>query len=201
MRNLCAITRLLPIIASVTLAACQEDAPQSPSIPVKPLEMLSIGGVGPLNAQTPFNLHDITAVFPNLNVAQQTNFTEGQAYPIITVSKDLKLLLTINPELKHEKIFSVMVHDNLIGNQLGVAIGMPFRDVYSYGHTEECAAASEELTGKVLCYAPRVGNILYLFSGKWSGPTNAIPPQEVLGDWKIEAIIWKPPAERAASGK
>ena len=64
-----------------------------------------------------------------------------------------------------------------------------------------CAAASEELTGKVLCYAPRVGNILYLFSGKWSGPTNAIPPQEVLGDWKIEAIIWKPPAERAASGK
>ena len=92
MRNLCAITQLLPIIASVTLAACQDDAPQAPPIAVKPLEMLSIGGVGPLNAQTSFNLHDITAVFPNLNVTQQTNFTEGQPYPSITVSKDWKLL-------------------------------------------------------------------------------------------------------------
>ncbi len=65
-----------------------------------------MNGVGPLNGETPFNLHDITAAFQGLNVAQQTNFSEGESYPVITVSKDLKSLLTINPDVKQEKVFS-----------------------------------------------------------------------------------------------
>lgn len=194
MLNLRAMIGLL--VASLLCVACQEKPTHSQTAAIKPLEMLSVGGVGPLNAQTPFNLHDITAAFPDLNVMQQTNFTEGQQYPVITVSQDLKLLLTINPDTKHTHIFSVMVHDNLIGNPLGVSIGSPFSQVYSYGHTEECAAATEELAGKVLCYAPKAGNILYLFSGDWNGSNNAIPPQDILSNWTLEAIIWKPPVKR-----
>lgn len=177
------------------VSGCDKDSASGTKAAVKPLEMLSVDGVGPINAQTPFNLHEITTVFQGLNVAQQTNYTEGEEYPVITVSKDLKKLLIINPDAKHEKIFSVMVQDNLIGNRLGHSLGMKFVDIYTYGQNSECAAGAEELSGKVLCYAPDTGNILYLFGGAWDGPDGAVPPKDVLADWTLEAMIWKPPAK------
>lgn len=186
------------VLATSTLlvVGCNEkqDAANAPPA-VKPLEMLSVDGVGPINAQTPFNLHEIGLVFQGLNVTQQTNFSEGEQYPVITVKKDVKALLTINPDVKQEKVFSVMVHDNLIGNRLGHAIGMKFADIYSPGQTEECAAGAEELSGKVLCYAPKTGNILYQFSGAWNGADAQVPPKDVLANWQLEAMIWKPPAK------
>jgi hypothetical protein len=158
----------------------------------KPLEMLSADGIGPINAQTPFNLHDITMAFQGLNVTQNSNFNSGKEYPTINVAKDIKTLLIINPDVKHEKIFSVMVKDNLIGNRLGHSIGTRYADIYAYDKTEECAPGTEELAGKVLCYAPKTGNILYLFSGQWNGDKNKVPPKETLANWTLEAMIWKP---------
>lgn len=185
------------LVASTALAVtgCDSDSSSAGKSGVKPLEMLSVDGIGPINAQTPFNLHEINMVFQGFNVAQQTNYSEGEQYPVITVSKDLKKLLTINPDANHDKIFSVMVEDNLIGNRLGHSIGMKFVDVYTYGQTSECAAGAEELSGKVLCYAPETGNILYLFGGTWNGPDGTVPPKDVLADWQLEAMIWKPPAQ------
>lgn len=186
---------LLVAATAFGVSGCDKDSASGTKSAVKPLEMLSVDGVGPINAQTPFNLHEITTAFQGLNVAQQTNYTEGEEYPVITVSKDLKKLLTINPDAKHEKIFSVMVQDNLIGNRLGDSIGEKFVDIYTYGQTSECAAGAEELSGKVLCYAPQTGNILYLFGGTWNGPDGAVPPKDVLADWRLESMIWKPPAQ------
>jgi hypothetical protein len=177
------------------VAGCEDKPAAAPVNAVKPIAMLSVDGVGPLNAETPFNLHLINDAFQGLNVAQQTNFAEGSQYPVIKVSKELKPLLTINPDAKREKVFSIMVQDNLIGNQLGHTIGTAFSSIYPYGQTTECAAGSEELSGKVLCYAPKTGNILYLFGGEWNGPDGSVPPKEVLANWKMEAMIWKPPAK------
>lgn len=186
------------VLATSTLcgmAGCDEKPGTAVQPQVKPVEMLSVDGVGPINGETAFNLHDITAVFQGFNVAQQTNYTEGAPYPVITVSKDLKELLVINPDVKQDRIFSVMVRDNLVGNRLGHSIGMKFADIYAYGETEECAAGAEELSGKVLCYAPKTGNILYLFGGTWNGPDGDVPPKDVLANWQMEAMIWKPPAK------
>ena len=188
-------------VSTILLAGCDEGMKMlnkknaGTNATVKPLEMLSVDGVGPINAQTPFNLHEINMAFQGLNVAEQTNYSEGEAYPVITVKQDVKELLTINPDTKHEKVFSVMVHDNLIGNRLGHAIGMKFTEVYSPGQTEECAAGAEELSGKVLCYAPNTGNILYLFSGSWNGASGQVPPKDVLANWQLDAMIWKPPVK------
>lgn len=181
------------VLLSVT--ACDDQANTVVQPTVKPIEMLSVDGIGPINGNTPFNLHDITMAFQGLNVAQRTNYAEGREYPVITVSQDLKPLLTINPDAKQEKIFSVMVSDNLIGNGLGHALGSRFNEVYAYGATEECRAGAEELSGKVLCYAPKTGNVLYLFGGTWTGPDGSVPPKDVLANWQMEAMIWKPPAK------
>ncbi|UOG93482.1 MAG: DUF1131 domain-containing protein [Candidatus Thiothrix sulfatifontis] len=181
-------------VALLSVTACDDQANTVVQPTVKPIEMLSVDGIGPINGNTPFNLHDITMAFQGLNVAQRINYAEGQEYPIITVSQDLKPLLSINPDAKHEKVFSVMVHDNLIGNGLGHALGSRFNEVYAYGETEECRAGAEELSGKVLCYAPKTGNVLYLFGGTWNGPDGSVPPKDVLANWQMEAMIWKPPA-------
>lgn len=181
----------LVVLSVVGISGCNEKS-TTEAAAVKPLEMLSVDGVGPINAQTAFNLHDITTVFQGLNVTQQLHYHKGQKYPVIDVTKDTKTLLVINPDVKQQKVFSVMVKDNLIGNRLGHTIGMRFADIYAYGQTEECAAGTEELAGKVLCYAPQTGNILYLFGGTWNGAVGAVPPKDVLATWQMEAMIWKP---------
>lgn len=186
---------VLATSALFTVTGCNEKIGATTQAAVKPIETLSVDGVGPINADTPFNLHEIGMAFQGLNVTQQTNYSEGQPYHVITVKKDVKELLTINPDVKEDKIFSVMVHDNLVANGLGHAIGMKFSEIYSSGSTEECAAGAEELSGKVLCYAPKTGNILYLFGGSWNGPDGAVPPKDVLAGWQLDAIIWKPPAK------
>lgn len=184
---------LLSSVVAMGLTACEKGRePVKPAV-AKPLEMLSADGIGPLNAETTFNLHELTMVFQGLNVTQRTNYSEGEQYPVIQVAKGLKTLLTINPDLQQEKIFSVQVHDNLIGNQLGHGIGMKFADIYAYDQLEDCGAGAEEMSGKVLCYAPKTPNILYLFAGSWNGPDGQVPPSDVLARWKLEGMVWKPP--------
>ncbi len=182
---------------AVMLAACGGDKPIEPDkAEVQPLYMLSADGVGPLNADTPFNLIRIGDAFQDFNVAQETHFAEGEKYPVITVKQQVKPLLSINPDFQQKNIFSIIVHDKLIGNKLGHALGTRFADIYTYGKTEECGPGLEEWAGKVMCYAPQTGNILYLFAGKWDGPDGKVPPMEVLANWQLEAMIWKPPAKK-----
>jgi hypothetical protein len=192
------IKKLLPVVLLVLLSACSNEqetnsSAQSDQSP-KPLFMLSTAGVGPVNADTPFNLRKITAAFETyqLSVEQLKTFSEGEAYPVMRISDKGKVLMLINPDVKQNKVFSVMVKDNRIGNTLNHNIGQKYGDIYRYGQIEECAPGVEELSGKVLCYAPKTGNILYLFSGEWDGPDDQTPPAYVLSEWALEGMIWKP---------
>ena len=154
--------------------------------------LVSASGVGPIIATTPFNIHKITRAFPDYNVVEQLNFQEGESYPVILVSKGAKRLLTINPTLDLQSIYSVVVEDNLIDNALTHRLGTMFTDVYEGITAYNCQAGVEEMSGKVLCIPPNSSNMLYLFVGKWDGPDNQLPPSTVLYNWALEAIIWKP---------
>ena len=150
-------------------------------------------GVGPINHSTRFNIHDITVAFPNYSVVEQLNFQEGESYPIISVSKGTKTLMTLNPTMDLKSIYSVVVEDNVIGNSLNHRLGTLFSDIFTDSSNNfNCQAGVEEMSGKVLCMPPKSGNILYLFNGKWSGPDGKIPPATVLHGWELESIIWKP---------
>jgi hypothetical protein len=192
------IKQLLPFMLLIFLSACSNEQDKqgtdSPGQTPKPVFMLSTAGVGPINADTPFNLRKITAAFEayRLSVEQLKTFSEGEAYPVMRISDKGEVLMLINPDVKRENVFSVMVKDNRIGNTLNHKIGQLYGDIYRYGQIEECAPGVEELSGKVLCYAPKTGNILYLFSGEWDGPDDQTPPAYVLSEWKLEGMIWKP---------
>jgi hypothetical protein len=150
-------------------------------------------GIGSINASMPFNIHKITVAYPNYSVVEELNFQEGEQYPIISISKGAKRLLTINPSLDLKSIYSVVVEDNLINNSLNHRLGTLFSDIYAdENKVFKCQAGTEEMSGKVLCLAPKSSHLLYQFAGSWSGPDAQLPPQEVLHRWALETIIWKP---------
>lgn len=196
---------VLPLVVSTfcvgVLTGCDESdaALHASANTAKPVHYLSQDGVGPINAATPFNLHLIGEAFQGLNVTEETHFMDGDKYPVITIKQRTKPLLTINPDHEHQKVFSVMVFDNYIGNRLDHKIGTKFVDIYAADKIQECAPGMEELTGKVLCRAPNTGNILYVFNGSWDGPKNTLPPLSTLADWRIESFVWKPPVQTASA--
>jgi len=153
---------------------------------------VSSKGVGPINASTPFNIHKITMAFPDYSVVEQLNFQEGESYPEISVSKGTKRLMSINPTLDLKSIYSIVIEDNLVHNALKHRLGTLFTDTYTGTMAYNCQPGVENMSGKVLCMPPSGSNMLYLFAGKWDGPDNKLPPSNVLYNWALDAIIWKP---------
>lgn len=197
------LTRTFFLLCIITfLTACGGDKPEEndandTKVLLDSAEItLSAAGVGPINAQTPFNIHQITLAFQDsdYHVEQRQTRTEGDDYPVIRVSKGTDTLLLINPTLDQKTIFSVLIKDKRVGNTLGHALGAEFGSVYEYGHVEQCMAGVEDLSGKVLCYAPKSANVLYMFSDNKVNdfPDGKLPPVDALDGWKLDAIIWKP---------
>lgn len=189
------------LFLSVVLTACS-DSDSSPKAVEQPdpLFMLSADGVGPLNAETPFNLRQIGDAFQDYNVTEETHFLNGSKYPMITVKQQADPLISINPDHRGQNVFSIVVHNNRVGNKLGHQVGEKFSDIYSFEKTEECGQGIEEWVGKVMCYAPQNKNVLYLFAAAQGSVENvvrsvenAVPPPDVMADWELEAIVWKPP--------
>ena len=190
------LNTLLPCLLMALVSGCSDDNKQPTLQMSEPSSgnriNLSSNKIGPITAKTPFNIHHITQAFHGLNISQQTSFQKGEAYPVIRVAKGAKTLMTINPTSDQKGIYSIVIEDNLIHNQLGHRLSTQFSDIYSFGNVEKCLAGKEELSGKTICYAPNARNILYIFTGRWNGPNGEIPPEDVLSTWTLDAIIWKP---------
>lgn len=187
-----ALTGLL----SLVLSSCDSDknsekiptpAPQDTSI------ILSPDGIGPINATTSFNMHQMTLAFNQYSVVEEINYREGNPFPAIRISEGVNTILNIIPDASKQGIYSVIVEGNAIKNSLGHPLGTLYNEVYSYGQNEQCQPGSESLSGKLLCYAPKHPNILYVFNGKWDNAATAkAPPADVLQAWALESIIWRP---------
>lgn len=183
------------ILLFSTISACNSDDPQETNKTTTPIEkkiILSTAGVGPLNVKTPFNIHQITLAFDDYSVTEYTKFQQGASTPVIRVSEGGTPLLIINPDTGGDNIFSIIVNSKQIGNTLGHELGNRYQDVYNHENKEPCVSGAEELSGKVLCIAPKTPNIIYQFNGQWDGPDGETPPIDILSNWTLEAIIWKP---------
>ncbi len=193
MKRVHSLRIVLLITVLMTMAGCNtDDEQQKITPPVEKNIILSAAGVGPLNASSPFNIHQITLAFDNYSVTQYTKFQKGEESPVIRVSENGTPMIIINPDTKGDNIFSIIVNSKKIGNALGHELGSSYQGVYNYETREPCMAGAEEFSGKVLCIAPKTANIIYQFRGQWDGPDGEIPPTEILSEWVLESIIWKP---------
>ncbi len=186
---------MLSLFLSIGLTACDNDDPQENTTATQEDKtiILSADGIGPINATTSFNMHQMTLAFSDYSVVEEVNFAEGNPFPAIRISEGVKTILNIIPDAAHKNIYSVIIEDNVIQNSLGHHLGTFYNKIYTYGQNEQCQAGFADMSGKVLCYAPKTPNILYVFNGKWDNPvTGKIPPADILQGWALEAIIWRP---------
>lgn len=189
------VKKILVIMLCAFMTACGKDETDaknsSPDTPQQNI-MLSVDGVGPINTQTPFNMHKVTLAFPDFSVEEFTDKKDVGGGRVIRVSENGKPVLILHPDQNQKLIYSIVIQSAKVGNTLGHDIGTVFSDIYSYEQTEPCTTGTDELTGKVLCLAPKTPNILYVFAGKSDTPDTQTPPPGILATWKLDSIIWKP---------
>ena len=181
------------VLISFALSACQGSDTKQLDSPVAKEDksiILSENGVGPINGTSSFNMHQMTLAFNDFNVIEEVNFHQGSPYPVIRVSDGVKTLLIINPDASRQNIFSIIIEDNLVKNSLGHRLGTPYADIYTEGKKTECQLGAEDMSGKMICYAPEHANILYVFNGKSNN--GKAPTADVLQGWALESIIWRP---------
>jgi len=186
-------------LSALFLSACDnETVEEITQIPPKVEEdpnaiVLSEDGIGPIQANTTFNMHKMTLAFNQYSVVQELNFANQNSSPIIRISEGVNTIMSIIPDASHEKIYSVIVEDNIVKNGLGHPLGTTYSKIYNYGQNEQCQFGTEEdMSGKVICYAPQYPNILYVFNDNTPDILSAIPPADVLQGWALESIIWRP---------
>lgn len=178
----------------LSLSACSNDDEDKKEVPEKVDSKISLSadGIGAINADSSFNINQVTLAFGNYNVVQELNYHTGRPYPVIRVADGVKNLMTIIPDASQQNIYSVVVEDNLISNSLGHHLGTPYKTVYAE-KAEQCQAGSEDMLGKALCYAPKTPNIIYVFHGKSGSAVDGnLPSTEDLQEWSLESIIWRP---------
>ena len=189
------MTAVLAVSLSIILSSCDNEkkidtidtaAPQDTSI------MLSADGIGPINATTSFNMHQMTVAFGNYNVVEEVNYTEGNPFPAIRISEGVNTIMKIIPDASQQGIYSVMIEDNIVKNSLGHPLGTTYSNIYAYGQNEKCQPGVQDYSGKMLCYAPEFHNILYVFNGTSNNTAGKVPPADVLQGWALESIIWRP---------
>ena len=176
------------------LSACSNDDDDKKEVTEKVDSKISLSadGIGTLNADSSFNMHQITLAFGNYNVVEELSYHTGTPYPVIRVAVGVKNLMTIVPDASQQNIYSVIVEDNLINNSLGHHLGTPYKTVYAEKE-EQCQAGTEDMLGKALCYAPKTPNIIYVFHGKSGHAVDGkLPSAEDLQEWSLESIIWRP---------
>jgi len=177
-----------------SLSACSNDDDDKKEVSPKEDSKitLSADGIGAINADSSFNMHQMTLAFGNYNVVEELNYHTGTPYPVIRVADGVKNLMTIIPDASQQNIYSVIVEDNVINNSLGHPLGTPYKTVYAK-KTEQCQAGTEDMLGKALCYAPNTPNIIYVFHGKSGHAVDGkLPSKEDLQEWNLESIIWRP---------
>jgi len=134
-------TVVVATLLTITLSSCDNDKKEvkkETNTATETSYSLSVDGIGPINASSSFNMHQMTVAFNNYNVVEEVNYTEGSSFPVIRISEGVNTVLKIIPDAARQNIYSVIIEDNIIKNSLGHPLGTAYNKVYSYGQNEQC---------------------------------------------------------------
>ena len=136
-------------------------------------------GVGKLNAGTPMSESAINdGLDGNYRLRGGMATSNGQivSYYQALSGDEVKLVITGEPK-GHVQRVDVM--DQKVATEWGNKLGTPFGDMYSKAFGS-CKPGSGEDAGKVECVAEQSKYVTYIFSGKWAGAQDIIPPDDTL---------------------
>ncbi|QUY48223.1 RpoE-regulated lipoprotein [Serratia plymuthica] len=150
---------------------------------------VSAKGVGDLNAGTPMSesaINDGLNGDYRLRGGMATDKGQIVSYYQAMDGNDVKLVITGEPKGNVQR---VAVMDSKVATEWGNKLGTPFSAMYDKAFGA-CKPADGDDAGKVECVAEQSKYVTYIFSGKWAGPQDIIPPDDTLKSWTVSKIVW-----------
>ena len=152
---------------------------------------LGVDGLGGITAATPFDSVYLKASFPDFRWEPEDRQLESGFEQVLHASKHGQRWFSLVSD-GGGRIASIRVGSPSVRNWLGPRVGDPFGTLQRNHQLGDCSAGQEALSGKVVCSAMEADQISYVFAGSWDGPDGELPPSEVLDDWVVSGISWRP---------
>jgi hypothetical protein len=147
--------------------------------------------LGPISAATPFSAAKLRSLFPAATVTEGSGATEGEPYPLLRVADDRGVLLEVT-SADGRTIHAIEIMAGVRVENLDVRPGDTYAQVFGEGPGPACVPGLEERSGEVICPAPSSSHVTLVFDGDWAGPDGQLPPPDVLQDWTVAHVIWRP---------
>jgi len=151
-------------------------------------------GVGGINAGTSMTESALGEGLNNnyrMRGGMATSNGQIVAYYQALDGDNVKLVITGEPKGYAQR---VDVMDPNVATEWGSKLGTPFSDLFSKAFGS-CKPGEGEDAGNVECVAEQSRYVSYIFSGKWAGPQDIMPPDDTLQSWTVSKIIWHAKAQ------
>lgn len=174
----------------VMLSGCAGKSFFSPSTWFHSPLMISDAGVGAITSLTPMDRDVINNQLDDRYVVRGgMQLENGDMISVFQAMKDLDVAVEVfGPE--KGTVSRIVVNDPDMLTEWDTQIGTEFGDIYQKAYGSCSLGEAVDNIPTVLCVAPQSSKVVYKFSGKWQGPDNLMPADEVLKTWKVSQIIW-----------
>ncbi|MFB9996816.1 RpoE-regulated lipoprotein [Providencia rustigianii] len=189
-RALVTVFRMTLLGGVIALSGCAGKGFFSPSTWFHSPLVISDAGVGAITSATPMNLNVINNQLDDrYTIRGGMQMENGDMVSVFQAMKDLDVAVEVfGPE--KGTVSRVVVNDADMITEWGIQIGSEFNDIYQKAYGSCSLGEVIDSVPTVLCVAPQSSKVVYRFSGKWQGPENLMPADEVLKEWKVSQIIW-----------
>ncbi len=151
---------------------------------------ISSSGVGNITQSSPMVQSVIDEQLDkNYRLRSGMQTEQGEVITVFQAMDDTQVKLEISGPT-NGTVTKIIVNDDSLKTEWGTKIGDEFSSIYQRAFGA-CHIAEVDETKVVDCAAPQSRQITYRFSGKWQGPEELMPSDDVLKDWKVSQIIWR----------
>ncbi|WP_082176469.1 DUF1131 family protein [Pseudaestuariivita atlantica] len=152
---------------------------------------LSVHGLGGITADTRFDAAALSDAMPGVSFTSERQMTEDGTHEFFIARSKGARLFTVSGDGRG-RVGAISTGSPRVANWLGPVVGDRYDRLDQNRQLGTCSPGAEAFSGKMLCAASESGQIIYVFSGRWSGPDGELPPRSVRAGWTVSQLIWRP---------
>lgn len=152
---------------------------------------ISATGVGQINKMTPMEEQIIAAALNNrYHFRSGMQIEQGQLMSLFQGINNFQEKIVIYG-VENGEVKRIEIVDEDIKTVWDTKRGTLFSQIYQNAVQGSCYPDSKQTNMLTInCVSPQSSHVTYRFTGKWSGPKNLVPSNDVLANWKVSGIIW-----------
>lgn len=147
--------------------------------------------IGPIDGETPFDRPYLEDLLKGYRITEGYAEDRGRSVTTVRVLLEGQEMIEIYPGPDGASIDRIVVKSPDIVDGNGNHVGTSYTSIFGDAPAPNAQPGMSEYSGHVLCPAPGLSNVTYIFHGDWSGPDGVIPPQNILQTWSVKIILWR----------